>query len=392
MRILLVGGAVRNLLLGLPPTDKDFLVLDTDRETFLRRFPMAREVGKNFPVFLINGQEYAFPRPPSSATAPPITEEEKLQADLEERDLTINAMALDESGELFCHPLALEDLHARLLRPSHKHTLETDPARALRAARFLAQYPIFRPHSILEQAMGGIASSNRLHGIAPERVGHELLKALSAPAPERYFRFLAKCRCLNPWLTELEALQAVPAGPKQFHGERDAFGHTLHLLQTMPAQFPDHTPEQRCVLGWMLLCHDLGKAHTPPNEWPRHIGHEQKGGAPAQRMGTRLALANRYLEAGSVAAQWHMQAARYPTLRPGTRVDLLMRLYSKRLLRPLFELVCLDQGEDYRQRAERDLQRILAVRLPKTLQNMGRESGQRLRELRANALTNARPD
>ncbi|MDD4733116.1 MAG: tRNA nucleotidyltransferase, partial [Desulfovibrio sp.] len=129
MQILLVGGAVRNILLGLPAADKDFLVLNADEEEFLRKFPKAKQVGKSFPVFLVNGLEFSFPR----RSDPAWTTMQILQADFEERDLTINAMALDQDGELYCHPQALNDLHSRTLRPAGPEAMAADPLRIFRA-------------------------------------------------------------------------------------------------------------------------------------------------------------------------------------------------------------------------------------------------------------------
>lgn len=363
MRILLVGGSVRNLLLGEPQTDKDFLVTEADEEEFQRRFPKAFKVGKAFPVFWLDGSEYAFPRGGT------------LKSDLEARDFTVNSLALDEDGELHCHPLALEDLRHRVLRPCSPDALEVDPLRAYRAARFLAVLPGFTPHGELLAAMRRAAEAGLLADLAAERVGREVLKALAGARPALFFRSLADTGCLKPWLTELERCRDVPAGPRPFH-DSDVFEHTMAVLDRLAgAPLP----------GWMAICHDLGKALTPPEKWPRHIGHEALGAPPARALGSRLRLPEAFIRAGEIAALLHMKAARYDELRPGSRVDLLEA--ARDLLEPLLELAKADQGLDFRADALADRHVIRAVRLPEALRDLGPESGRRLRELRAQALS-----
>ena len=365
MRILLVGGFVRNLLLGRPPGDKDFLVLDADEAEFQARFPQARKVGRAFPVFWLQGSEFAFPR---AAT---------LEGDLAARDFTVNAVALDSEGRLFCHPQALEDVRARVLRPCSPRALEQDPLRAFRAARFLAVLPDFNAHPDLRAAMEAVARAGLLADLSAERVGRELLKALAGPQPASFPALLAETGCLEPWFAELAHCQGVPAGPEPAHST-DVFEHTLAVLGRLAGD-----PLQ----AWMGLCHDLGKAATPPELWPRHHGHEAAGATSARALGSRLRLPEDFVKAGEKAARLHMTAARYPELRPGTRVDLLMRAGT--LLEPLLEVVRADHGLDFRDQALAEQRRIQAVRLPSDLRGLGPESGRRLRELRAQALSNA---
>ena len=363
MRILLVGGSVRNLLLGEPPGDKDFLVTGATEEEFLRRFPKARKVGKAFPVFWLDGSEYAFPRGGT------------LESDLAARDFTVNALALDQDGDLACHPLALADLRGRVLRPCSPDSLVEDPLRVFRAARFLAVLPGFMAHGDLSAAMRQAAGDGLLAGLAAERVGREALKALAGTRPALFFRSLAETGCLPPWFAELERCRDVPAGPPPFH-DSDVFGHTLAVLERL-----DGKP----VRGWMALCHDLGKALTPPGEWPRHIGHEKAGAAQARALGERLRLPEVFIRAGETASLLHMKAARYAEMRPGSRVDFLSA--AGNLLEPLLDLALADQGADVRALALADREAADAVRLPEGLWNLGPESGRKLRELRAQAIS-----
>ncbi|MGE4551922.1 MAG: tRNA nucleotidyltransferase [Desulfovibrionaceae bacterium] len=348
--------------------DKDFLVLDADEAEFLRRFPGARRVGRQFPVWIAGGDEYAFLRAAD------------LERDLAGRDLTVNALALDEDGELYCHPQALEDLRDRVLRPASPTALADDPVRVYRAARFAAVLPGFTPHPDLLAQMSALAHSQALSDLAPERVGQEAVKALAAPLPSAFLRLLARTDCLDPWLPELDSARVVPAGPGR-HGGDTVFEHTCAVLDRLP---PDP------LTRWMGLCHDLGKTTTPGDQWPAHHGHAARGVEPARLAARRLRLTNRYTLAGCLAAELHMLAGDYDQLRPGTRVDLLTRLAAADLARELFAVVLADKGADHWPEARADLERILAMHLPAEDCDDGPLSGEKLRRLRAEGLARDR--
>ena len=362
MKLYLAGGAVRDLLLGRPLHDRDYLVTETTREAFRRAFPQAQEVGRTFPVFLVNGIEFAFPRADS------------LEEELKARDLTVNAQLLDENGELICHPDGLADLRDRVLRPASSHSLSDDPLRVFRAARFAAQLPSFTAHPELVSAMR--AQAGRLAELSADRVGVELRKALEAARPGNFLRLLAEADCLEPWFPEFEAARTIPAGPPPYH-HSDVLAHTCRVMDALAGD---------PLAVWMGLCHDLGKILTPRERLPRHFGHDLAGEPLAEQVALRLRQPNAYKTAGMKAARWHMTAAQYSQLRPGTRVDLLMDLHLSNTLAPLFELVRADHGEDYRARAEAELAVILPVRLAPEDMNQGSLSGEKLRGLRAQKL------
>ncbi|WP_319584758.1 tRNA nucleotidyltransferase [uncultured Pseudodesulfovibrio sp.] len=364
MKVYLAGGAVRDLLLGRPLHDRDYLVTGATREEFRRAFPCAREVGRTFPVFLVEGLEFSFPRAGS------------LDKELESRDLTVNAQLLDVNGELVCHPQALGDLAGRILRPASAHSLSDDPLRVLRAARFWAQLPDFTPHAELISAMREIGASGKLTAISPDRVVPELRKALESPRPGNFLRLLAESECLLPWFPEFETGRAVPAGPLPYH-DSDMLTHTCRVMDDLAGD---------PVAVWMGLTHDLGKTLTPRDRWPRHYGHDLAGIPLAETAALRLRMPNEYKTAGMKAARWHMTAASYGELRPGTRVDMLMDLHLSGTLTPLFKLVLADHCEDHLERAEKELATILPVRLAPEDMNHGAESGEKLRMLRAQAL------
>jgi len=366
MKVYLAGGAVRDLLLGRPLHDRDYLVMETTREEFRRAFPTAREVGRTFPVFLVNGLEFSFPRAVS------------LDEELKSRDLTVNAQLLDEDGELICHPQGFDDLAARILRPASAHSLTEDPLRVLRAARFAAQLPDFSAHADLIKAMREVGASGHLEAISADRVASELRKVLESRQPGNFLRLLAGAGCLLPWFPEFETGQSVPAGPRPYH-DSDMLTHTCRVMDALAGD---------PVAVWMGLTHDLGKTLTPKERWPRHYGHDLAGVPLAETAALRLRMPNEYKTAGMKASRWHMTAARYEQLRPGTKVDLLMDLHLSGTFAPLFKLVLADHGEDHLERARAELAAILPVRLAPEDMNHGAESGEKLRMLRAQVLRN----
>ncbi|MGE4555193.1 MAG: HD domain-containing protein [Desulfovibrionaceae bacterium] len=372
MRVLLVGGAVRDLVLGRPVSDKDYLVMGADAAEFGERFPQALPVGKSFPVYWLRGDQFAFLRGAS------------VDEDLLARDFTVNAMALDENGEIYAHPRALEDLDAKALRPCSARSLSDDPLRVFRAARFLAQLSGFKAHPELALAMRREAALGELEGIDAERVGVELRKALQGLRPGVFLRLLSETGCLRPWFEELASAGDIPAGPLPYHDE-SVLEHT--------AQVMDRLAGQGELAVFMGLCHDLGKTVTPSDRWPSHHGHDRLGEELASDMALRLRLPSRMEAAGRTAARWHMTAARYKDLRTGTRVDLLSRLHALKLVRETFALVVADRGAKAAgllERAQADLDAMLAVRLPKADRNRGAASGERLRQLRCEALAHRR--
>lgn len=294
--------------------------------------------------------------------------------------MTVNALFLDEEGNLICHPQGLEDLHNRILRPTSLQSFIDDPLRVFRAARFWAKLPDFLPHEELIECMHNVAKEGHLDSLAADRVGQEVVKALNAPAPGNFIRLLAEADCLSPWFEEFTNGLDIPAGPLPYHDTNV----TEHICRTMDALAGDE------IAVWMGLCHDLGKFKTPRSELPKHHGHDKLGITMADRLSKRIRLSNAHAKAGAKAAKWHMIAARYDELRPGTRVDLLMDLHLSNTTAPLFELVKADQDKDFAREANRELRKILSISLPREFMNLGAESGIRLHALRAQALQKRR--
>lgn len=363
MRIFLVGGAVRDSLLERPGQDRDYVVVGGTEDELRLRVPGLTRVGKGIPVFLKGQDQYTL-----SAFA-------NIEADLASRDLTVNALARDEDGRIIAHPGALDDLRAGVLRPVATSNFQVDPLRAIRAARFAAQLPLFAVHEELLAAMR-LVPEMALGSVAGERVGQEMLKACSGPQPGRFLRVLAAGGCLNPWLAELSGADAIPAGPPQHH-DASVLEHTARVMDQCAGD---------AVTVWMALCHDLGKTGTPVGELPRHHGHEQRGEELAEAVGQRLRLPQRVITAGRLAARWHMAGGTYVALRPATIVRLLLTLDRAGIVERFFRLVLADGGDDAAEQAQRELDLIKSVRLPEQHRDRGPLSAQIQLQLRCEAL------
>lgn len=362
MRIYLVGGAVRDWLLGRVPREFDY-AFDADGEAFLRRYPDAQRVGK-LGVFLQQGREY-LPLYGGS-----------VQSDLVRRDLTINALALESNGVIHAHPQAFADLRDGVLRPASPTSFMDDPARVFRLARFACYFPDFSVHPEALTQMRAVAGAGLLADLPRERVGRECLKALAGVQPSRWLDILHQGACLAPWLGEWLGADVIPAGPAPWHNE-SVLAHSMALMDAVAGE---------PLRVWMALAHDLGKTRTDPAHWPRHHGHDTLGEAEAAALGQRLALPVKFIKAGMLAARLHMTAGRYPELRRGTRRDLLLTVHAAGFDIPFWKLVEADSGQVLFPLVQRDLAILLAVQLPREHQNRGPLSGEILRALQCQAL------
>lgn len=357
------------MLLGRPQGDRDYLVVGATAERFLARYPGARQVGKSFPVFILEGCEYAWPRGGT------------LESDLSLRDLTINSLAMgadnrEQPGLIHAHPRAFADLQARILRPASPTSMADDPVRVFRAARFAAQLPDFSASPELIAQMRAVAESGALAQPAAERMGAEVRKALAAPRPSRFLELLHRAGCLSPWLQELAGADEIPGGPPQYH-DKSVLGHTCEVMDKLAGD---------PLAVWMALVHDLGKTLTPREAWPKHHGHDEAGEPLAEAMGWRLRLPRTFVEAGVLGCHYHMRTKEYPTLRPHTVVDMLMALEAKRLTSKLFKLGLADSRWDRWPQARHELKVVKAVRLPDDKKDQGEDSGRLLRQMRCDAL------
>ncbi|MDE7063978.1 MAG: polynucleotide adenylyltransferase [Desulfovibrionaceae bacterium] len=364
MRQYIVGGAVRDLLLGRVPHDCDMAFSGAPDE-FLQKYARARKVGRSVETYLLDGVEYM---PLRGGT---------VDADLAARDLTVNALALEENGVLHVHPSALADLKTGLLRPASSTALRDDPVRIFRTARFAAQFPEFTVHETFFQQAHEVFTAGTHLTLPAERVGREVLKALESPSPSRFLLVLAEGNLLSPWLMELDGADAIPAGPARWHSDTTLLAHICRVMDAVAGD---------PLAVWMALCHDLGKVLTPTEMLPHHYGHEARGVEPARQLALRLALPARYARAGEVASREHMKGGIYATLRTGTRRDLLHRVHSSGLDEPFWKLADADSGRQPGAQAREELACMLGVRLPPQWRDRGAVSGEHRRMLQCEAI------
>lgn len=322
MKIYLVGGAVRDKILGRKPKDLDYVVIGATPEEFLQKYPTAILIGKYFPVFQVPGVgEFAFSRKerkvgPGHADFevycdPSVT----LEEDLSRRDFTVNAIAQDEDGN-FIDPFGgIASVWARRLIPT-TIAFKDDALRAFRAARFSAQLD-FSIHDVVFDYIDEISDEDYA-ALPAERVCEELRKALRSSFPRFFFDTLRKTRLLKQFFPEIHALCDVPAGPPQHHPEGDSYNHTMLSIQEAVKMGATE------VEVYATLCHDLGKALTPPEEWPHHYGHDQRGIQPAEQMSDRLRMPVEFKKAAKIASKFHMQVHQFLKMRAEKQVNLIV--------------------------------------------------------------------
>jgi tRNA nucleotidyltransferase (CCA-adding enzyme) len=324
MRVYEVGGAVRDALLGLPVEERDWVVVGASADELTARG--FRRVGKDFPVFLHpqTGEEYALART-ERKTAPGYTGFEfdaaptvTLEQDLERRDLTINAIARAEDGEIIDPWAGRADLEARVLRHVSPAFRE-DPLRVLRVARFAARFASlgFGIADATLALMKDIGAAGELEALRPERVWQETVKALKTDRPDVYFETLRSCGALKRLFPEVDALFGVPQ-PEQWHPEIDTGVHTLMALK-MAAQLTRSE-----TVRFAVLTHDLGKATTPHLLLPRHYGHEQRSVDLLERLCDRLPVPNRFRDLAVLVARHHGSVHKAADLKAQTVLRLIM--------------------------------------------------------------------
>ncbi len=331
MQTYLVGGAVRDALLGRAVVDRDHVVVGATPDDLLALG--YRPVGKDFPVFLHprSGEEYALARTErktgrgyhgfvfqADATV-------TLEQDLARRDLTINAIAQDESGELTDPYHGTRDIEARVLRHVSEAFVE-DPVRVLRVARFAARFaPLgFTVADETMALMQQMVRDGEIDHLVPERVWAETRKALAEPQPSAFVRVLRACGALAVLFPEIDALYGVPQRA-EFHPEIDTGAHLEMVLDSAARIAPGND-----IVGFCALTHDLGKALTPANELPRHVGHEHRGVAPLRALAERLKVPTEHAALAEQVCREHLNAHRAFELKPATVLKLLNALDALR--------------------------------------------------------------
>lgn len=362
MKWYIVGGAVRDMLLGLDPKDAD-LAFSGNADELTAQFPEAFVVGQTVSVYLLQGHECM---PLRGGT---------ILTDLMARDLTINALALDEDGILYAHPLALYDLAKGILRPASEHAFFDDPTRIYRLARFGAKFPHFSLHEEGKQQVRSVIKEGLHKALPAERVGNELLKALQYGQASRFFYILHENGALDFWFQELENAAQIPAGPARWHSE-SLLEHLCAVMDKMSS------PVER----WMALCHDIGKLTTDQKILPHHYGHEQRGDALVLNLGKRLCMPNRFIKAGRLIASEHMKARQFHHLKTRTKRDLLYKVHTAHVFDEFWAVAEADCGVPLLEEAQQNLGAMLSVSLPEKWKNRGAQSGEHLRFLQCEAI------
>lgn len=323
MKTYIVGGAVRDELLGVAVKDRDYVVVGATPEAMIAQG--YTPVGKDFPVFLHpkTHAEYALARTERKTepgykgfvfhTDASVT----LEEDLIRRDLTINAMAQDEDGSIVDPFGGQRDLQQRIFRHVSPAFAE-DPVRILRIARFAARFPEFTVALETNELMQGMVAAGEVDALVPERVWQELARGLMEVRPSRMFAVLRDCGALKRILPELDALWGVPQ-PELYHPEIDTGAHIMLVIDYAAGIHADLPT--RCA----ALLHDLGKGVTPPEMWPRHHGHEMHSVRLVDAVCKRLKIPNECRDLALMTAREHGNVGRALELRAKTIVNLLER-------------------------------------------------------------------
>ncbi len=327
MKTYLVGGSVRDEILGLPVTDHDYVVVGSSPDEMIQLG--YRPVGKDFPVFLHpeSQEQYALARTERKVSrgykgfevyaSPEVT----LQEDLARRDLTINSIAKDQDGNIIDPFDGVADLEAGLLRHISPAFTE-DPVRVLRTARFAARFG-FRIAPETLALMSEMVHNGEVDALVPERMWQELARGLMERKPSRMFYALRECSALARIMPEVNTLFGVPQ-PAQYHPEIDTGVHVMMVI--------DHAASKNYSLPvrFAALTHDLGKGTTPPKEWPRHIGHEVRSVQLLRDLCERIRVPNEARDLALLVARYHGDVHRAIELRPATIAGMLQAVDAYR--------------------------------------------------------------
>ncbi len=322
MKVYLVGGAVRDQLLGLSIKERDWVVVGADSNKLLSLG--YRQVGRGFPVFLHpeTQEEYALARTEKKLgkgyygftcdANPNVT----LEEDLARRDLTINAMAMDGEGCLIDPYHGQQDIQRKILRHVSAAFVE-DPVRVLRVARFMARlqplgFELAPETRVLMQQM---VRNGELENLVPERVWQEWQQSLQESNPTAFVTTLRSCGALRVILPEVDRLFGVP-NPRVYHSEIDTGIHSLMALDVAASLSDDP------MVRFAAFVHDLGKACTPMEIWPKQSNHDSLGVPVITQLCRRLSVPNRYQKLASVSAQWHLAIHRVSHLSALEIVDV----------------------------------------------------------------------
>lgn len=326
MKVYLVGGAVRDKLLGRPVADRDWVVIGATPALLIEKG--YQQIGNDFPCFLHpeTKDEYALARTERKSGkghtgfvcdfSPEVT----LEEDLSRRDLTINAIALTLEGEYVDPFNGRADLENKVLRHVSE-AFSDDPLRVLRVARFAARYANlgFLVHPDTLELMKHLVNNGELAELTPERVWKEMSRALTEPRPSEFFRVLRACGALEVLIPELDRLFGVPQ-PPQHHPEVDTGDHVMLVVDIARGRFDN------LIVTWAALMHDLGKGLTPEEEWPRHIRHEIKGVPLVEEVCERYKVPKDFRTLAKLVSEHHLRCHKLLEMQPKSILKLLEAL------------------------------------------------------------------
>lgn len=343
MEIYLVGGAVRDLVMGVKSKDEDFVVVGSTPEEMLHHG--FKQVGKDFPVFLDpTGREYSLARTERQGGAATFAKHVTLEQDLAKRDLTINAMAYLPGAANIVDPHdGQKDVANKVLRMISGEAFIEDPIRVLRVARFAARYPDFTVDETTDRMMHRMVICGHLNDLSPERVWKEISRGLMEVKPSRMLQVLRHCGALQVILPELDKLYGVPQ-PEAHHPEIDTGIHIEQVIDYAASQGYD------LEVRFAALMHDLGKGRTPEKNWPSHYAHEEMGVKPVKAVCDRLRVSNDCKELAVLATREHGRIHGVFAMR-STSVVKALRIFDAfrrqgRFLKLLDVAVCDARGRE----------------------------------------------
>lgn len=352
-RLYLVGGAVRDKLLNLKEShDKDYCITGLSKEKFQELFPEAKIQGKDFPVFILNNQEFALARKErKSGTGHKsfefLTDETiTIEQDLARRDITINSMAQDVLTKKLIDPFGgQQDLKKEIIRKTTDAFTE-DPLRVYRIARFAATLQFEVEENTL------IAMKNlkqELATLSKERVFTEFQKALASSKPSSFFEILRKAEVLEVHFKEIQDLIGKTQ-PAKYHPEGDSYNHTMIVVDSSTKL------TENLEVRFSTLVHDLGKGTTLPEVLPHHYGHDERGIQLVMQLGNRIGVPNSWIKCGKTACKWHMKAGIFQQMTAKKQVELIENVANSMLgLDGLKVVVACDkarEGKDLQEQFE----------------------------------------
>ena len=326
--VYLVGGAIRDKLLGIVNHDEDYCVTGISFEEFKELFPEAYIRGKDFPVFSMDNKEFAIARKERkigighNSFDVEVDKKITIEEDLERRDITINAIAKEVLTDKIIDPFhGREDLKNKIIRAVSSHFAE-DPLRVYRVARFASQFN-FHVEENTMQMMKLLKSE--LSSLAVERVYHELSKALLTDKPSRFFDVLKEADVLDIHFKEVYDLIGAEQ-PLKYHPEGDSYNHTMIVLDRVADKTKMLSDRRKLELRFSALVHDLGKGTTPKEEYPHHINHEKRGAQLVKNMGNRLKLPTRLIKCGVTSCLEHMRGGIFDKMTVFKKVSFIERV------------------------------------------------------------------